>query len=182
MRVMGLDLSLTSCGVATANVVTHLCPPAVKGRRTRTPDDDLQRLVWLKSSLARLFETERPQLVVIEDFAGGHTPQSRTAFQLGELAGVVKVMLHAGHVPIVLAPSAARCRYATGKGSAKKEEVLVAARDRLGYDGTQLDEADALVLRALGCDAMGQPLAEMPATHRAAIDKVEWPAALREAV
>ena len=37
------------------------------------------------------------------------------------------------------------------------------------------DTADALALAAMGADHLGQPIAAMPATHRAALDKVDWP-------
>ena len=177
---MGLDLSLTGAGVATASTVVCLRPPKVQAGRTRTAEDNLARLLWFKTELARLFERERPQLVVLEDHSGGHTPSAHVAFQLGEQAGVVKVMLANGRVPMVLVASSQRQKFATGKGNASKVEVLIAARDRFGYEGHDDNEADAIVLRAMGCEAMGQPLLTVPATHRAALDKVEWPAWLRE--
>lgn len=34
---------------------------------------------------------------------------------------------------------------------------------------------DALVLAAMGADHLGQPLTPMPATHRTALNGVQWP-------
>ncbi|NUS59160.1 MAG: hypothetical protein HOV66_30530, partial [Streptomycetaceae bacterium] len=70
-------------------------------------------------------------------------------------------------------------KYATGKGNAGKDEVLAAVVRRYpDVEVSNNNEADALVLRAMGCDHLGQPLAVVPQTHRAALDKVAWPQAV----
>ena len=70
--------------------------------------------------------------------------------------------------------------YATGKGNSRKAAVLDAAQKRYGAILPNDNEADALVLRAMGLHWLGQPLAEVPDGHRAALAGAQWPD--REAV
>jgi crossover junction endodeoxyribonuclease RuvC len=78
---------------------------------------------------------------------------------------------------IVVAPTSLK-KYATGKGNASKDQVLSAAINR--YREFPVDDnnvADALVLAAMGRDALGIPLATVPKVNRDALDKVQWPVA-----
>jgi hypothetical protein len=69
-------------------------------------------------------------------------------------------------------------KYATGKGMIAKDAVLAAVvRRYVGIDVTCNDEADALILAAMGARHLGQPIEDsLPLTHLAAMDNVHWPA------
>lgn len=73
---------------------------------------------------------------------------------------------------VLLAASTHRMRYATGKGAAKKEEVVdaVARRWPLFATGGDNNKADAAVFCAMGMDWLGAPLVEMPEKHRLALN------------
>lgn len=65
-------------------------------------------------------------------------------------------------------------KYATGRGNAKKEEMLASAIRRLDYAGSSFDEADALWLREMALDHYtGQ--VRVPESHRVALAKIDWP-------
>lgn len=182
-RVVGLDLSLTATGWATPEASGVYHPPRKMAGCERlahlrdqimnvrygpwgTISDDGQGNVT-----TGLLPVD---LVVIEDYAYSRANQ---AHQIGELGGVIRLAFHEAQVPFVVAAPTARAKYATGKGTAGKSEVLAAAIRRLGYEGHDDNEADALWLRAMGLDALGHPLVTMPAVNRAALESVAWPGA-----
>jgi crossover junction endodeoxyribonuclease RuvC len=165
MGVVGLDLSLTSTGVARADGSTF---------RIRTKFVGMARIdaIWNELSEHALGSD---YLTVIEGYSMGTARQNSHAHALGELGGVVRYKLWKTNFTYVEVPPAVLKRYATGHGNAGKEEVLVAAVRRLGYEGASNDEADALWLRALALDFYGAPVVQMPATHREAFAKLDWP-------
>jgi Holliday junction resolvasome RuvABC endonuclease subunit len=114
-----------------------------------------------------------PDLVVIEGIYVGHNSNT---LPLAELHGIIKFWL-SSRVPHVLVPPALLKLYATGKGNAAKDAVLLQAERRLGQlvQVATNDQADALWLAAMALDHYGQSLAPMPAVNRAALAKVVWP-------
>lgn len=168
MKVLALDLSLTSTGVAfPGGGVTTWCPPkGVVG---------MDRLDWVRVLLAHAMGNDLPDLVVLEGYSFGTARQASHAHALGELGGVIRHTLWRNEQPYVDVPPASLKKFATGKGSAKKELMLVEAVKRLGYDGSSNDEADALWLRAMALDAYGEPVVQMPQANREATGAVVWP-------
>lgn len=175
--IIGLDLSLTATGIATA-----------EGTRTLKPVSGLvgmARLAAFRSTL--LSECARADLVVIEGYSMGTQRQASHAHALGELGGVVRLALYEAGVPYVDVPPASLKRYATGKGNANKGQVLEAASKRSGLDfAGDNNRADAWWLRQMGLAwafdspwVSGPDLSDfyvaVPATHRAALAGVRWP-------
>jgi len=158
MNVVGIDPSLTSTGVAHADGQFTIKWP---GKGVDRLDDVYRRVIS-----GAIWPDEAPDLVVIEGYAHGRGHQ---AHQMGELGGVIRLaMRHAGVTFLDVAPPSLK-KYATGKGNAGKELVLVEAVKRLGYDGSSTDEADAMWLRQIGLALYDMPCAEVPATHRVAL-------------
>ncbi len=165
--VIGLDLSLTATGVANGAGATTLKSSAT----------GMARLVDLRDAV--LAVGAGADLVAVEGYSfGSRTSQ---AHALGELGGVVRLALHEAGIRYVDIPPATLKRYACGKGNAPKAEVYGAAIRRLGYQGSDHNQADALWLRALGLDGLGYPIVTVPQTHRAALKPIDW-AALRKEV
>ena len=170
MRVVGLDLSLTATGIA---VEDGTC--TVKVRTT-----GMQRLADVRDIVLDAYQPrfERPpdfgHLFVIEGYSMGTARQSSHAHGLGELGGVIRLALWEAGVPYVDVPPACLKKYATGKGNANKEAVLIAAVKR-GAEVKDNNEADAWWLRAMGMDALGSPIVTVPALNRTALATVAWP-------
>lgn len=167
-HVVGLDLSLTATGIATEAGQSIVSCPKLRGieRCDRIAGEVLQLVSQWVNNL-------NTGLVVIEGYSFGS--RNSHAHALGELGGIVRhELLRMGYRWVDVPPSSLK-KYATGKGNAGKEEMLAAAIRRLGYDGHDNNEADALWLRAMALDALGCPLVEMPAVNRGALEKVEWP-------
>lgn len=155
---LGLDLSLTSTGIA----ITGDTPPW----RIRPKSTGVRRLIEIRDAIVLNVEAYRPALVAVEGYAYGR-PNGMAA--LGELGGVVRVALHESGARWCEVTPATVKKFATGKGNATKEAVLAAAIRRLGYTGTSTDEADALWLAHIAAEADGNPAVDMPAVNRAAI-------------
>lgn len=172
MRIVSLDLSLTRTGWATsAGACGVLTPP--KGR-----DRDMARLAWIRDEVVALVRPgllDDADLVVIEGYSFGQARGSSNNHALGELGGVVRLTLHEIGVPYVDVPPASLKKYATGKGNAGKELVLVEAVKRLGYQGSDNNEADACWLVAMAQDQYCRRVI-VPKSHREALAKVKWPA------
>lgn len=175
MRVLGLDLSLTSTGVALPDGTTErLQPPRLVG---------MERLCWLRDQVLRRAigepdpVTDLPpgvDVIAVEGYAMGSKRQSHS-YATGELGGVVRLALWEDGYRVVDVPPATLKVFATGRGNASKDEVLAEAIRRLQYQGANNDEADALWLRALTLAAYGVPVVDVPKTHLRALEKIEWP-------
>lgn len=172
MKVVGLDLSLTSTGLAlivdgTAQVVRHT---------TVTAGDTVARRhgrLAAIADMARQWATGS-DLVVLEGPSYGST----TGHQ-HDRAGLWWLVVHrllAAELPLAVVPPTARARYATGKGNASKDAVLVAVVRRYPQvDVTGNDEADALVLAAMGARRLGHPVDVVPKACLAAMAGAAWP-------
>lgn len=169
--VVGLDLSLTSTGIAIADD---------NGGRTRTIRTakltDTRRLRTIVDDVILTCFEEQPALVVIEGPSYGSTGGMQ--HERGGLWWMVAEALDdRGYARAVMTPTALK-KYATGSGSASKDAVLIATCRRFpGFDGDN-NAADALWLAAAGADHLGCPLVHMPAVNRSALAKVQWPTAV----
>lgn len=159
--IIGVDPSYTATGWADEH--EH-------GLITTSPDDgdDLERCVYIAEMILMEIPRALDSLVVIE----GGVNRSANGLRSGYLHGVIRYVLFNGGVAWLDVPPAVVKKYATGRGNAPKVDVVVAARDRLGYDGTDDNVADALWLRQIGLAVTGQPCVEVPKAHRAALDKL----------
>jgi crossover junction endodeoxyribonuclease RuvC len=130
------------------------------------------RLRWIRAQVMAAVREPRADLVVLEGYA--FAAHASHAHELGELGGVIRVaLLDAGIRFVDVNPSSLKL-FATGKGNAKKNQVLADAVRKLAYAGHSTDEADALWLL------------EMARTHyagtasndaqRRGLAKVAWPA------
>ena len=172
-RVAGIDASLTGTGVATL-AGTVLIPS--KGRRKDSIVERRQRIKGIVDQV--LIEIGVVDLAVIE--GPSHHSVGGSVWDRAGLWWRIVDRLCAEDIPVAVMPPMSRAKYATGNGGSRKAAVMEAARSRYGAVLDNDNEADALVLRAAGLDWLGQPLAEVPDGHRAALAGVQWPE--REAV
>lgn len=167
MSVVAFDLSLTATGWAvwypdgTFDVgrfgSTDASLPL--GRRVDDHLHEVSKLVGLNLGV---------ELVVVEDLPRN---VKHGGPMLGCVHGPTRHLLWVwGHPTLLLTPAALK-KYATGKGNAGKELMLVEAVKRLGYDGHDNNEADALWLAAAGAARLGWCSAPtVPKAQLAALD------------
>jgi Holliday junction resolvasome RuvABC endonuclease subunit len=167
-RVMGLDLSLTATGVALPDGTTYRVGGAAK--------DGDQRLVNITNMIAAHVQNLHVQLAVIEDVAPARA--HRTINDIAMVHGCVRYALRRLNVPYAyLAPTTLKS-YATGKGTADKRDMAVAAYKRAHVEFSDDNQCDAWWLRHAGLDWLGQPEIELPRAQRSRLDKGKWPTGL----
>lgn len=172
-RILGLDLSLTGTGVS--------CPECGETVITTKKVEAEERLVLIRDTIwMEHLPSEflagpvagHVDLVVLEGYAMGTTRQSHS-YAIGELGGVIRLMLHELKVPWLAIPPARLKKWATGKGNAQKDVMLAAAIRNFGYGGSNNNEADAYLLRRMAeshYSGVKQP------GYRQEIDReVPWP-------
>lgn len=176
-RVMGLDLALGATGVARVDgTFTTLKPPGGKKGVA-----GYGRHHWLREAILDLLAEDRPDVVVVEDYA----PRSigiKSTIAAGELQGIVRTSLHVqGHPWVAIKPNVLK-KYATGNGNAKKEQMADAAEADLIRGAprpSNFDEADAYWLRMMGAhhyDLGGLGTGTLSQPHRIeALEAVVWP-------
>lgn len=168
MNIIGLDLSLTGTGIATR---THTYLVKSSGHKGDTLSQRAHRLAQLRDVI--LDATSAADMVVIEAPSFGSAMGS-----MHDRSGLWWLIVDAllTRIPVAEVAPTCRAKYATGKGNASKEDVLSAVIRRFpAFTSSNNNEADALVLCAMGYDLIGDPIVEMPAAHRVALTAVAWP-------
>ena len=176
--IVGLDLSLTSTGVATIEtgdgrerrIVERITS---KGRKDATLHERAARLHMLARDICQ--KAVGVDFVIVE---GPSFASKGSAYhQLAGMWWLVIDGLGGAGTHIVEVPPSCRMKYATGKGNAAKDAVLAAVVRRYPQiDVTGNDEADALVLAAMGARHLGHPIEDtLPTAHLAAMNAVRWP-------
>lgn len=166
-RVVGLDLSLTSTGMATGGHTVALRPKKLRG---------YPRLRALREGVLEFIGKVQPDLVVVEGPSYGST--GNAFHQLAGLWWLITESVDATGIPLAVAPPSSIKRYATGAGGgpkANKDFVLGSAVRRFDWFDGGNDEADALWACAIGHAHLGDPIVDVPKTHQLALDGVEWP-------
>lgn len=167
-QVLGIDPSLTCTGVANL-AGTHVIRP---------PEGlvDVDRLAYI-TDVARMyltpFSANGVGLVVMEGPAYGvNVGKSH------ERAGLFWALrLACRHLarPVAVVPPTTLKKFITGSGNATKVDVVREVTKRFPKFDGGADEADALVLYAMGRAWVGLPVVQLPAAHLKALDHVNWP-------
>lgn len=178
-RVIGLDLSLTSTGLADTGWQPGE-PIALRTIRTRktggTLTDTRKRLAGIVFEVADTISTggPHPALIVMEGPSYG-SAGAGTWDRAGLWWLVLDRLMKFYGDRVTIVPPALVKKYATGSGKGEKAAVCSAAGSRYGQTFATDDEADAFVLAAMGLDHLGCPVVEVPKAHRDALAKVAWP-------
>jgi hypothetical protein len=156
MRVLGLDLSLTSTGyvLLDEDQVIWFGSVAPKSR-------DVDRLAefdeWVRMRAVAMFSSQRGELpsafeygaplAAVNDWHVGIEGYSFASQfrgpQLGELGGVVKLAIHQAGIPITVIPPATWKKALCGKGNLDKRNASVEISRRYNVNFASEDTLDA---------------------------------------
>lgn len=139
LKIVGVDASLTSTGVVALEK-DKVYPYTIQRKST-----GVERLIEIREIVRA--EIVSADIVVIEGYAFARANQ---AHQIGELGGVLRVMFHEEKIKYIEAAPSAVKKFATGKGNAKKEDVVLSVYKRWGKEFKTNDETDAFVLAKIG--------------------------------
>jgi len=172
--VLGLDLSLASTGVCVMRAAgTSTSTIETKGKADDGYPAREARLGRILGLVANVIPFD-VDLVVVEApsySSGGVGTWDRAGLWWGVVMGVRSF----GH-PLALVPPSNRAMYATGRGNASKPTVMAAAMRTYPQAVIHNDnEADAVVLAAMGLHWLGQPRAQVPPKNLTALDGCVWP-------
>ncbi len=162
-EVLGVDLSITSTGLAGPGWTDTIRPPKKACIH--------ERMDVVVSTLKDRY-LAGVDLVVVEGLAMAAHDTNR---QIAGLNWIVRRELWKRRVPFASVPPMTLKAFATGKGNSDKAAMVLATARRFPwFDGGE-DESDAVWLMAAGRERLGAPVVELPQTQRAVLSKVEWP-------
>jgi Holliday junction resolvasome RuvABC endonuclease subunit len=143
---LGLDLSLNGSGIIIID--SHL---KLKLQITLKQDSDIaieQRLINLRNCITGVIEeyNKKPLIAVIENFS---SHASIYPMETGAAHYLPRTLLFENNIPFALVHLKRLKIFATGKGTAKKTDMVKAAK-RYGFEPKSHDEADAYFLAKIG--------------------------------
>lgn len=175
--LVGLDLSLTSTGIAIQSPEKTIFTNRIRstGKKTDTWNDRRTRLRHLTEAITA--HVPHGALVGLE--APSYASTTGSQHDRSGLWWLIYDQL-ATHADIIPITPAQRMIYAVGKGGGPgtdKDNILAATIKRYPQaDITGNDEADATILLAITARLTGNPLdTDLPKTHLRALDKLQLP-------
>lgn len=164
--IIGVDLSLTSTGLALPKNRLEVVQPKTKG---------VTRLFAIRKEINEYIAQHSNPIIMLEGYS--FAQRNSQAHSIGELGGVMKLSWYENDWKVVLVPPTVRAKFATGRGNASKSEVVsaVSARTGMTFDGKGADDkCDAWILQQMGMVATGQSKVKWPKNHLAALESVDW--------
>jgi crossover junction endodeoxyribonuclease RuvC len=137
LKIVGIDPSLTGTGIAIL--------PSHDIYTIKSKQRGAKRLIEIRDAIQKIITDA--SLVVIENYAYCRANQ---AHQIGELGGIIRVLLAESGVKWITVAPAQLKKFATGKGNTKKEHILQQVYKRWGVECRTSDEADAFTLAKIG--------------------------------
>jgi len=141
MLFLGIDQSLRSTGVAVISKEQE-----VRYTGTVTPGKltGVSRLVCIRNALREVIGLYPGiHYAALEGYSIGSVNRS---FDLGELGGLVRIVLHDEGIPALIVPPTSLKQFVTGNGSSDKDAMRRAVLKKWGIDINQDDICDAFGL------------------------------------
>lgn len=168
MNFLGLDLSLTSTGYCNKGVADcisfDVTGPERLWRFKRAIEDVTIKFNKLDG-------------VIIEGYS--FASRNSQAHSIGELGGVVRLLIWELGIPYAIIPPTSRAKFATGKGNASKNEVIsnVSAKTGIIWSNPGADDkCDAWILEEMAMTKYGLSSFTWPTSSMEALNKVDWSA------
>lgn len=140
IKILAIDPS-THCGWAVSRSLYGVWD------LTHKRDESVgMRLIRFRSKMTEILNLENINLVVFERPGGIH---KGAMIVQSEIQGQIKTICEDFKIEYRAYSSGEIKKYATGKGNAGKPMMIKAAQEKLGYEGNDDNEADALWLLEL---------------------------------
>lgn len=138
MSVIGLDLSLGSTGYCVLGEDKFIFASGVIKPKDMS---GIIRLEFIANKIQDLIFTTPPRKVGLEGYA--FSAHAAYAHELGELGGIVKLLLHRSKIQCDIVGPTKLKKYVTGKGNSKKNEMLLGVYKKWGVSFSDDNAADA---------------------------------------
>lgn len=147
MKVLGLDLSLTSSGYILLENNRVFANYLIKSKPLgKTPKDELIRLMRIRD---QIILTSDIDLIVIEGIAFG-IQKTTSLSQLSALNYMVRERCHLNKIPFVVVAPTTLKKFVCEKGNAKKEQMILSVYKRWKFSSENSDICDAYGLAKIG--------------------------------
>lgn len=133
--ILAIDQA-SHCGWAINNQVYGLWDLT-----TRKDEDSGMKLIRFRNKLKEVCESEGVDIIVYERVAGQH---KNSIIHTAKLVAIIETYCKDNEIGYASFSAAEIKKYATGKGNANKDMMVVAARETYGYEGDDDNVADAL--------------------------------------
>ena len=136
LKLIGLDLSLTSSGISI-NGKTSIVSTKAKGP---------ERLSYINKTILQICLDEEINCALIEGYS--FASRNSQAHSIGELGGCIRMTFWECGISYTEIPPTSRAKFATGKGNAGKSEVVssISAKTGIIFSGAGGDdECDAWI-------------------------------------
>lgn len=190
MKILGIDSSLTGTGMCRAifpdilvgvppvgplNPMVDLITVGARApKKTDTWIHKSQRVHEVLDSVAAAMDEDlarRPDAVGLEELAYG--AQGAAVVVLHWLWGEIIWLAEQREIPLYLVNVSGVKKFATGKGNAKKDEVMLAMANRYPqYTISDNNQSDALAVAMMTARHLGVEFDTMPQKNLEAMDKV----------
>lgn len=163
MIVVGIDASLTSTGVAVTNTETRNTKTFTVKSSPASPETMTSRVARMDFMADSVFDMVIQEFGVPDAVAIEGPAYAKNTGKVWDRAGLWwtylrKAMIYPDVKLLEVTPTT-RCKYATGKGNAGKDEVLLAtSRTYPDVEFSNNDEADALIVMAIMSRLLGEPI------------------------
>lgn len=99
--------------------------------------------IWFMERIKFLIKLSKPDVIVVEMPVIKHVGAT---IHHAKLVGIIQLLGQMENISVVEVPPNMVKKFATGKGNADKEQMLEAARRLVGYDGSNHNTADAILI------------------------------------
>lgn len=146
MKILALDIA-TKTGWATRTA------SGVWDFKLQRDESKGMRLIRFRAKLVEICKAEKIDVVCFERVAGAH---QNAVIIAAELVGILKAFCEDKKIEYRAFSASEIKRHATGKGNANKLKMIAAAKEKLGYEGDEDNEADALWIYDLAINRFKQ--------------------------
>lgn len=144
IRILAIDPA-TQCGWATSEKVFGCWDLSV-----RRDESNGMKLLKLESNLEKILQVHGIDVIAYERPAGQY---KNAIIHQSELIGIIVRFCEVKGIQYRSYSATEIKKFATSKGNANKGKMILAAKERLGYQGNNDNEADALwILKLLEKD------------------------------
>lgn len=146
---LGLDLSCTATGVVLLRESGQNIPELIHASEIKPKSKaGMVRVHWIVSEIMEMIHGEKPDRIVVEGYSLGKNASS--TIPLVELGGLLRFMLYLDGLTWFDPRASEVKKFATGKGNAQKDVVMMHVLKRWAYESATNNIADAYVLACMG--------------------------------
>ena len=163
-KIIGLDLSLTSTGIAVYSMrgittrheegyLIHdaqfdiMCTKTIKTTNKLSMFDRYNEII---SGVYKLSDPDEECFYIIEGYSFGSFGKSSSMSYLIELGGILRYRLKQDNRDFIIVPPTVLKKFTTGSGNSKKEDMKLWLYKKYKTEFKTSDEADAFALMVFG--------------------------------